>query len=145
MATQPVVLLIGRSLTLAAIAAGLRDRPEVSVRQAEVWAPRLTTGQAAPDVVIVDGAGTAASAVALLAAYPRVLLLEVGAGVNGDLQVNVHHSEQRPLGNGADLASLILEHAQAVAAGAADDGQVTGAALTPQNQDRPSTTARRVS
>ena len=145
MPAQPVVLLIGRSLTLAAIAAGLRDRPEVTVRQAEVWAPRLPADQTAPDVVIVDSAGTAASVVALLAAYPRVLLLEVGVGAHGDLQVNVHHSEQRPLGNGADLASLILEHAQAVAAGAADDGQATGAALAPQNQDRPSTTARRVS
>lgn len=145
MATQPVVLLIGRSLTLAAIAAGLREQPELTVHQADAWAPWLAASLTPPDVVIVDDSRSTTSVVALLAAYPRILLLEVGAGAQSDLRVNVQHSEQRPLGNGADLASLILEHARSVAAGAADDGHATGAALAPQNKDRPSTTARRVS
>ena len=140
MATQPVVLLIGRSLTLAAIAAGLRDRPEVSVRQAEVWAPWLAISLTPPDVVIVDGSSSATGVVALLAAYPRVLLLEVGAGAHGDLQVNVHHSEQRPLGSGGDLVSLILEHARAGATAAAVAGD---SVLAQPYQDEPSPTTKR--
>jgi hypothetical protein len=119
MVYPPTVLLIGCSLTLAAIAASLRGQAQLTVRQVDAWPAVLAGGQAAPAAVIVDSASAVVTLAALMAAYPRVLLMEVGGGANGDLQVTVHHSEQRPLDDGNELVTLILEHAlMASAAGA---------------------------
>ena len=69
----------------------------------------------------MDGAYAASTVAAVLAAWPRVLLLAVGGDGNGDLQVTVHHSEQRLLDDGGDLVTLILEHALEASIAGADD------------------------
>ena len=76
MAYPPIVLLIGRSLTLAAIAASLRGQAQLAVRQVDALPAVLAAGQAAPAAVIVDSASAVVTLAALMAAYPRVLLMD---------------------------------------------------------------------
>ena len=114
MTTQPAVLLIGRSLTLAAIGARLKTRADLTVRQVDTPASLLQAGQAAPDAVIIDKANVD-SVARLMAEHPQMLLMEVGVTETGGLQLTVHDCEQRLLSDGNDLVTLILEHASFVA------------------------------
>lgn len=137
MAYLPTVLLIGRSLTLAAIAASLRGQAQLAVHQVDALPAVLAIGQTAPAAVIVDSASAVVTLATLMVAYPRVLLMEVGGSATGELQVTVHRSEQRPLDDSNELATLILEHALAASVPGANDLKSNNA--TPRPAEAPFT------
>ena len=101
------ILLIGRSLYLAAIEAGLRAVPNVTVQRIERWSP-LHAG-AAPDAVIVDSPSAFAEAVTGLAVlFPQATLIEVAPG-NGSLEtVSVWRGAQHAIGTLQELIGLML-------------------------------------
>lgn len=106
--THRSVLLIGRSLYLAAIEAGLRTEPDMTVRRLESWSPALTNGALSPDTVIVDSIAARADVMAaLIATFPDLLVIELAPGAPHDGQVIVRYGERRTVGTAQELARLI--------------------------------------
>lgn len=102
-----LILLIGRSLYLAAVEAGLRAVPDVTVLRIERWSPAYISG--APDAVIVDSpSGFADAATRLASTFPHATIIEVSPH-NGSFGVaGVWRGEQHTIETVQELVGLIL-------------------------------------
>ncbi|MBK8049128.1 MAG: hypothetical protein IPK16_19635 [Anaerolineales bacterium] len=106
--THRSVLLIGRSLYLVAVEAGLRAEPGMAVQRLESWSPALMYGACAPDALIVDSMSAHAEAItALLSQYPQMLVIELPPNDVSTGRANVWRGEQRSVGSAQDLTKLI--------------------------------------
>lgn len=106
-ATHRSILLIGRSLYLAAIEAALRAVPGVTVRRIERWSP--LHGGDEPDAVIVDSPAAFADVVTGAAAtFPQATIIEVSPGDGSLGAVSVWRGEQHAIGTIQELVRLTL-------------------------------------
>lgn len=106
-ATHRSILLIGRSLYLAAIEAALRAVPGVTVRRIERWSPLHGGGE--PDAVIVDSPAAFADVVTGAAAtFPQATIIEVSPGDGSLGAVSVWRGEQHAIGTIQELVRLTL-------------------------------------
>jgi hypothetical protein len=107
-APQRSVLLIGHSLYLAAIEAGLRAEPDVTVHRHESWSPALLRSATAPDAVIIDAIAAQSDLMAaLVATFPELLVIELARGEDDGGQVLVRYGERRTVDTAQELARLI--------------------------------------
>lgn len=114
------ILLLGRSLFMAAIEAGLRGEPTLSVRRMDDWSPHLTDESVRPDAVIVESLAAHAEAVAaLVGAAPELLVIELAPGNLASRQAIVRFGERRSVESAHDLVQLIVGRGQPGATGAA--------------------------
>ena len=106
-ATHRSILLIGRSLYLAAIEVGLRAVPGVTVRRIECWSP-LHVGNT-PDAVIVDSPSAFVDVVTgAAAAFPQATIIEVSPGDGSLGAVSVWRGQQHAVGTIQELVRLTL-------------------------------------
>lgn len=105
-----VVLLIGRTLYIAAVEASLRAEPGIHVQRLDGWSPVQLNGAWRPDAVIVDSITAHAELVAtLVAAHPELLVIELAWGEQSSSQAIVRFGGRRTLGNAHDLVRLIVD------------------------------------
>ena len=100
------VLLIGHSLYLLAVEAGLRAEPGLTVQRCDGWAshPQLP----ALDALIVDSLTEHKELVgALVSAHPEVLVIELAPGSHDRGQALVRYAERRTVDTAQELARLI--------------------------------------
>ena len=110
--THRSILLIGRSLYLVAVAAGLCAEPDTTVLRVESWSPAILNGAGAPDAVIVDSMSANAEAIAaLLSRFPDMLVIELPSNDLGTGRAVVWYGEQRVVGSAQELAGIIANHA----------------------------------
>jgi hypothetical protein len=106
-ATHRTILLIGRSLYLAAIEAGLRAVPGVTVWRIECWSP-LHVGDE-PDAVIIDSPSAFGDVVTGTAStFPQATIIEVSPGDGSLGAVSVWRGKQHAIDTIQELVRLTL-------------------------------------